>query len=123
MNPQALIVDDEPDILDLLSMTLSGMSIDCVTAESIAEAERLLAQQSFDLCFTDMRLPDGDGLELVKKIQISHPELPIAVITAYGNMDLAVTALKSGAFDFVSKPLKLQVLRELVDAALKCLFR
>ena len=66
-----------------------------------------------------MRLPDGDGLELVKQIQISHPELPIAVITAYGNMDLAVTALKSGAFDFVSKPLKLQVLRELVDAALK----
>tara|TARA_R110000787_G_scaffold117866_1_gene228559 strand:+ start:934 stop:2289 length:1356 start_codon:yes stop_codon:yes gene_type:complete len=119
MNPQALIVDDEPDILDLLSMTLSGMSIDCVTAESIAEAERLLAQQSFDLCFTDMRLPDGDGLELVKKIQVSYPELPIAVITAYGNMDLAVSALKSGAFDFVSKPLKLQVLRELVDAALK----
>ena len=75
MNPQALIVDDEPDILDLLSMTLSGMSIDCVTAESIAEAERLLAQQSFDLCFTDMRLPDGDGLELVKKIQVSYPEL------------------------------------------------
>ncbi|ODN66511.1 sigma-54-dependent transcriptional regulator [Methylophaga muralis] len=119
MNPQALIVDDEPDILDLLSMTLSGMSIDCVTAESIAEAERLLSQQSFDLCFTDMRLPDGDGLQLVKSIQATHPELPIAVITAYGNMDLAVTALKSGAFDFVSKPLKLRVLRELVEAALK----
>jgi len=119
MNPQALIVDDEPDILDLLSMTLSGMSIDCVSAETIAEAERLLSQQSFDLCFTDMRLPDGDGLQLVKKIQESHPDLPVAVITAYGNMDLAVTALKSGAFDFVSKPLKLQVLRELVEAALK----
>jgi len=119
MNPQALIVDDEPDILDLLSMTLSGMSIDCVTAESIAEAERLLSQQSFDLCFTDMRLPDGDGLQLVKSIQATHPELPVAVITAYGNMDLAVTALKSGAFDFVSKPLKLRVLRELVEAALK----
>lgn len=119
MNPQALIVDDEPDILDLLSMTLSGMSIDCVTAETIAEAERLLSQQSFDLCFTDMRLPDGDGVQLVKKIQATHPELPVAVITAYGNMDLAVSALKSGAFDFVSKPLKLRVLRELVEAALK----
>lgn len=119
MNPQALIVDDEPDILDLLSMTLSGMSIDCVTAESIAEAERILSQQSFDLCFTDMRLPDGDGLTLVKKIQSSYPDIPVAVITAHGNMDLAVSALKSGAFDFVSKPLKLRVLRELVEAALK----
>ena len=68
MNPQALIVDDEPDILDLLSMTLSGMSIDCVTAESIAEAERLLAQQSFDLCFTDMRLPDGDEARGVRQV-------------------------------------------------------
>lgn len=119
MKPQALIVDDEPDILDLLSMTLSGMSIDCVTAGSIAEAQGLLSQQSFDMCFTDMRLADGDGLELVKTIQANHPQLPIAVITAYGNMDLAVSALKAGAFDFVSKPLKLRVLRELVEAALK----
>lgn len=119
MNPQALIVDDEPDILELLSMTLSNMSIDCMTAETVVEAKRLLAQQPFDLCFTDMRLPDGSGLDLVKHIQNSHPKLPVAVVTAYGNMDLAVTALKSGAFDFVSKPVKLRVLRELVTAALK----
>jgi|SRR5690554_1663703 len=119
MNPQALIVDDELDILELLSMTLSGMSIDCVTAENIAEAKRLLAQQPFDLCFTDMRLPDGNGLDLVKYIQNHYPELPVAVLTAYGNMDLAITALKSGAFDFVSKPVKLRVLRELVETALK----
>lgn len=119
MNPQALIVDDEPDILELLSMTLSNMSIDCMTAETVAEAKRLLAQQPFDLCFTDMRLPDGSGLELVKHIQNYCPQLPVAVVTAYGNMDLAVTALKSGAFDFVSKPVRLHVLRELVTAALK----
>lgn len=119
MNPQALIVDDEPDILELLSMTLSNMSIDCMTAQTVVEAKRLLAQQPFDLCFTDMRLPDGSGLDLVKYIQNSHPQLPVAVVTAYGNMDLAVMALKSGAFDFVSKPVKLRVLRELVTAALK----
>lgn len=119
MNPQALIVDDEPDILELLSMTLAGMSVDCVTAETLAQAEQALQQQQFDLCFTDMRLPDGNGLEFVKKLQQLFPELPVAVITAHGNMDLAVQALKTGAFDFVSKPLKLRVLRELITSALK----
>jgi len=119
MNPQALIIDDEPDILELLTMTLAGMSIDCVTAESLEQAEQALQQQKFDLCFTDMRLPDGSGLELVKTIQARYPELPVAVITAHGNVDLAVEALKSGAFDFVSKPLKLRILRDLVAAALK----
>ena len=119
MNPQALIVDDEADILELLSMTLAAMDIDCVTAENIAQAKQALQQQSFDLCFTDMRLPDGNGIDLVTWLQQKKPELPVAVITAHGSMDLAVQALKAGAFDFVSKPVKLRVLRELVAAALK----
>ena len=119
MNPQALVIDDEPDILELVTMTLSGMDIDCVTAENVAQAEQALRQQSFDLCLTDMRLPDGNGLDLVKNIQQTNPDLPVAVITAHGNMDLAVQALKLGAFDFVSKPVKLRVLRELVGTALK----
>lgn len=119
MNPQALIVDDEPDILELLSMTLSGMSIDCVAAENLSQAHQALKQQQFDLCFTDMRLPDGNGLDFVKSLQQNFPDLPVAVITAHGNVDLAVQALKSGAFDFVSKPLKLRVLRDLVTAAIK----
>ncbi len=119
MNRQALVIDDEPDILELLTMTLSGMSIDCVTAENLAQAHQALKQQKFDLCFTDMRLPDGNGLDFVKAIQKQCPELPVAVITAHGNVDHAVEALKSGAFDFVSKPLKLRMLRDLVEAALK----
>jgi len=119
VNPQALIVDDEPDILELLTMTLSGMSIDCVQAESLAQARQALKQQAFDLCLTDMRLPDGNGLDFVEALQRQFPDLPVAVITAHGNMDLAVQALKLGAFDFVSKPLKLRVLRELVATALK----
>jgi len=119
MNRQALVIDDEPDILELLTMTLTDMSIDCVTAENLAQAHQALQQQKFDLCFTDMRLPDGNGLDFVKAIQKQCPELPVAVITAHGNVDLAVEALKSGAFDFVSKPLKLRMLRDLVSAALK----
>jgi two-component system response regulator PilR (NtrC family) len=119
MNPQALIVDDEPDILELLTMTLSGMSIDCVPAENLAQAKQALKQQAFDLCLTDMRLPDGNGLDFVEALQRQYPDLPVAVITAHGNMDLAVQALKLGAFDFVSKPLKLRVLRDLVTTVLK----
>jgi two-component system response regulator PilR (NtrC family) len=119
MNPQALVIDDEPDILELVTMTLSGMDIDCVGVENIAQAEQALRQQAFDLCLTDMRLPDGNGLDLVKNIQQNNPDLPVAVITAHGNMDLAVQALKLGAFDFVSKPVKLRVLRELIGTALK----
>lgn len=118
MNPRALIIDDEPDILELLDMTLSAMSIDCITAENIAQAEQALKQDTFDLCLTDMRLPDGSGLDFVKMLQQEKPELPVAVITAHGNMDLAIQALKLGAFDFVSKPLKVRVLRDLVTTAL-----
>ncbi|MTI64652.1 sigma-54 dependent transcriptional regulator [Methylophaga sp.] len=116
---QALVIDDEPDILELLTMTLSGMSIDCVTAENLAQAHEALKRHKFDLCFTDMRLPDGNGLDFVKTLQKHWPELPVAVITAHGNVDHAVEALKSGAFDFVSKPLKLRMLRDLVESALK----
>lgn len=119
MNPQALVIDDEPDILELLTMTLESMSVDCVTAENIAQAKQALSQQAFDFCLTDMRLPDGNGLEFVKELQRTKPDLPVAVISAHGNMDLAIQALKSGAFDFISKPVKLRVLRELVTSALK----
>jgi two-component system response regulator PilR (NtrC family) len=119
MNPQALVIDDEPDILELLTMTLESMSVDCVTAENIAQAEQALSQQNFDFCLTDMRLPDGNGLDFVKTLQANKPDLPIAVISAHGNMDLAVQALKLGAFDFISKPVKLRVLRDLVETALK----
>ncbi len=119
MNPQALIIVDEPDILELLKMTLRGLSVDCITAETIEQAEQALKQQDFDFCLTDMRLPDGDGLDFVKALQKTKPDLPVAVITAHGNMDLAVQALKLGAFDFVSKPVKLRVLRDLVSTAVK----
>ena len=117
--PQALIVDDEPDIRELLELTLGRMNIDTRSAANLADARKLLQECRFDLCLTDMRLPDGDGLELVEAIQQQHPDLPVAVITAHGNMETAVQALKLGAFDFVSKPVDLQVLRNLVNGALK----
>ena len=117
--PLALIVDDEPDIRELLELTLGRMNVDTRAAASLADAQRLLGEASFDLCLTDMRLPDGDGLQLVETIQQCYPDLPVAVITAHGNMETAVQALKAGAFDFVSKPVDLQVLRNLVNGALK----
>lgn len=116
---QALIVDDELDILELINLTLSRMNIKCVTATTVVDAKKLLQKQAFHFCLTDMRLPDGDGLEIVDYIQKLIPNMPVAVITAYGNMELAVAALKAGAFDFVSKPVNLRVLRDLVNAALK----
>ncbi|MFZ0467938.1 MAG: response regulator, partial [Thiogranum sp.] len=117
--PQALIVDDEPDIRELLELTLGRMNIDTRSAANLADARRLLGESRFDLCLTDMRLPDGDGLELVEAIQQQYPDLPVAVITAHGKMETAVQALKLGAFDFVSKPVDLQILRNLVNGALK----
>lgn len=119
MRPQALIIDDEPDILDLLLMTLETMGVDCRTAENIEQAHTALQEQVFDICLTDMRLPDGDGIDLLKTMQRDYPHTPVAMITAHGNMELAVEALKAGAFDFVSKPLKLKVLRDLVDTAIR----
>lgn len=117
--PHALIVDDEPDIRELLELTLGRMNIETQSAANLAEARRLLGECHFDLCLTDMRLPDGDGLSLVENIQSDHPDLPVAVITAHGNMETAIQALKLGAFDFVAKPVDLQILRNLVNGALK----
>ena len=114
-----LIVDDEPDIRELLEITLGRMKLVTTSAATVGEAKALLREGCFDLCLTDMRLPDGDGIELVAHIQRRHPDLPVAVITAYGSMDTAVAALKAGAFDFVSKPVDLAMLRNLVNSALR----
>lgn len=115
----ALIVDDEPDILELLSITLMRMGIDTQQAHNLSTAHELLKSQSFDLCLTDMHLPDGNGLDLVKHIQQQHPNTPVAVITAFGSIETAIEALKLGAFDFVSKPVELSRLRDMVQQALK----
>jgi two-component system response regulator PilR (NtrC family) len=117
--PAVLVVDDEPDLCELLSITLQRMDLQPQTAGNIASAQRLLKAARFDLCLTDMQLPDGDGLDLVKWIQQYSPNVPVAVITAHGNMETAVRALKLGAFDFVSKPLDLGDLRKLVASAIK----
>jgi two-component system response regulator PilR (NtrC family) len=117
--PRALVVDDEPDIRDLLSMTLQRMQVDVETASDRATAVRRLGSERFDLVLTDMRLPDGDGLDIVQWIQQQRPGVPVAVITAHGNVETAVRALKLGAFDFISKPLDLVVLRKMIQATLK----
>ena len=117
--PAVLVVDDEPDICELLSITLQRMELNPRTANSVAAAQRLLKTEQFELCLTDMQLPDGDGLDLVKWIQQYSPSVPVAVITAHGNMETAVRALKIGAFDFVSKPLDLAGLRKLVATAIR----
>jgi two-component system response regulator PilR (NtrC family) len=119
MNKRALIVDDEPDIRELLEITLGRMNIETMAAADLASARDLLASSEFDLCLTDMHLPDGNGLDLVNHIADARPGLPVAVITAFGSMDTAITALKAGAFDFVQKPVDLEQLRSLVDTALK----
>jgi two-component system response regulator PilR (NtrC family) len=118
-NTLALIVDDEPDIRELLEITLSRMDIQTCCAENIAQAKALLKQKTFDLCLTDMKLPDGNGLELVDFMQAQPSPVPVAVITAHGNMESAILAMKKGAFDFVSKPVDLAALRLLVNNALK----
>ncbi len=117
--PLALIVDDEPDICELLEITLMRMGIDTRSALTLGDARELLTQNTFDLCLSDMRLPDGNGIELVRHINETYPQTPVAMITAHGNMESAVEALKAGAFDFVSKPVDLEVLRKLVEKALK----
>ncbi|MFS8063398.1 MAG: sigma-54-dependent transcriptional regulator [Luteimonas sp.] len=114
----ALIVDDEHDIRELLVLTLGRMGLRTDTAANLAAARAQLAQNRYDLCLTDMRLPDGSGIDLVAEISAHHPNTPTAVITAFGNVEAAVDALKAGAFDFVSKPVDLAVLRGLVQRAL-----
>ena len=117
--PQALVVDDEPDICELLTMTLGRMNIHAEAAADLTTARALLGKRKFDICLTDMRLPDGDGLELVEWIQTNATDMPVAVITAHGNVETAVQALKLGAFDFISKPLDLSHLRNIVENALR----
>ncbi|MCL1861269.1 MAG: sigma-54 dependent transcriptional regulator [Proteobacteria bacterium] len=114
-----LIVDDEEDIRELLELSLLRMGLGADSAGSLAEARELLESAQYRLCLTDMRLPDGDGLSLVEHIQHHRPNLPVAVITAFGSIETAIRALKLGAFDFVTKPIELQVLRGLVHHALK----
>ena len=118
-SPTVLVVDDEPDLIELVSLTLNRMNLQTQSAGDIASARQLLQSGRFDLCLTDMRLPDGDGLDLVAWIQENQPSLPVAVITAHGSVEVAVRALKLGAFDFVSKPLDLGVMRKLVASALR----
>ncbi len=115
----ALIVDDEPDILELLEITLERMEVASSRASNLKQAYELAQSGKFDLCLTDMRLPDGNGIELIRFMQQHYPNVPVAMITAHGNMDSAIEALKAGAFDFVSKPVDLQMLRNLVNTALR----
>ena len=119
MTGSVLIVDDEPDIRELLEITLGRMSLITESASNLSSANEILQRKKFSLCLTDMKLPDGDGLDLVEHIQRNHSHMPVAVITAHGNTETAIRALKAGAFDFVSKPVDLQKLRDLVNSALK----
>jgi two-component system response regulator PilR (NtrC family) len=119
MKTLALIIDDEPDIRELLEITLERMDIECRSADCVKAALSLLKKETFQLCLTDMHLPDGSGLEIVQTIQKLYPQTPVAVITAYGSMEMAVTSLKAGAFDFVSKPVELSRLRDLIRNAVK----
>jgi two-component system response regulator PilR (NtrC family) len=114
-----LVIDDERDIRELLTITLGRMELDVDAVGSVNEARSALANRRYDLCFTDMRLPDGSGQEIIELISANHPDMPVAMITAYGNVDAAVNALKAGAFDFVSKPVDIHLLRRLVRTALK----
>lgn len=118
-NKRALIIDDEPDIRELLEITLGRMQITTDAAASVAQAKHFLGQQHYDLCLTDMRLPDGSGQELVEYIQQHLPQLPVAVITAHGSLDTAIESMKAGAFDFISKPVDLGTLRRLVNTAIE----
>jgi two-component system, NtrC family, response regulator PilR len=115
---QVLVVDDEPDIRELLERTLIKMGLGVASVGTVSEAKEKLKDERFDLCLTDMRLPDGEGLELVRHIAALGADLPVAVITAYGSADNAVAALKAGAFDYVSKPVGLEQLRALIKSAL-----
>jgi two-component system, NtrC family, response regulator PilR len=117
--PKVLVIDDEPDLLELLELTLSRMGLDTVRAESVAQAIGLLDREPFDLCLTDWRLPDGEGLRVVEHINQKGLDVPVAVITAFGSAENAVAALKAGAFDYLAKPVALEQLRALVKQALK----
>ena len=117
--PVALVVDDEPDICELLSMTLETMGIATISAANLTEARTALDRHRFDVCLTDMRMPDGDGLQLLEWIRLHRPTLPVALITAHGSVETAVQALKLGAFDFVTKPVDVTSLRQIISAAIR----
>jgi len=116
---QVLVVDDEADIRELLAMTLTRMGVESHCAGSTGEALTLLAANNYDLCLTDMRLPDGDGLAVLDYVAKNQPHMPVAVITAHGSTENAVAALKAGAFDYLAKPVSLEQLRALIRSALK----
>ncbi len=118
-SPRVLVVDDEADLRELLDLTIAGMGLDVDCAADLAQARELLASNSYALCLTDMRLPDGEGLELVELISRDFPATPVAVITAYGSAENAVAALKAGAFDYLGKPVALEALRSLVRSAIQ----
>lgn len=117
--PTCLVVDDESDLSELIVFTLQRMGVNAESADNLDDAKFMLRQRNYDLCLTDMRLPDGNGLDLVKHVGQNHTGLPIAVITAFGSAENAVSALKTGAFDYITKPISLQQLRALVNSALK----
>lgn len=118
-NSHVLVIDDEADIRELLGLTLARMGLEAHCAANTSEAYELLAKNTYNLCLTDMRLPDGDGLAVVDYVSKHHPDLPVAVITAHGSTENAVAALKAGAFDYLAKPVSLNQLRTLVRSALK----
>jgi two-component system response regulator PilR (NtrC family) len=118
MSKRVLIVDDERDILELLELALLRMGLESFSAGSVKEAIEQLGKRHYDLCLTDMRMPDGEGLEIVDHVAKHHPSLPVAVITAHGSLDNAISALKMGAFDYLAKPVSLEQLRALVKSAL-----
>lgn len=120
-SPCCLLVDDEPGLLETISLMLERMrpKLTCLTAENLREAKTLLETRAPDLCLTDMRLPDGNGLELIEYIQKKHPQVPVAMITAYSSVESAINALKAGAFDYIPKPVTQENLRNVVNAALR----
>jgi len=119
MSQSVLIVDDEPDIRELLDITLSRMGLETHSASTLGEAIEMVGRVSPDLCLTDMRLPDGNGISLVEHLQREFSHIPVAMITAHGSVETAISALKAGAFDFISKPIELDTLRKLVSSALQ----
>lgn len=118
-----LVIDDEQDILDLLKIALTREGLDCVTAANIGQARQILEKQTIDICLTDLRLPDGNGIEFIKQLQQSHPDIPTAVFSGYGSMEIAIEALKAGAFDFISKPFDANTIRNAIHMAMKLIDR
>jgi len=117
--PTALIIDDEQDLLSLLSITLRRMGVESAKAGNVAEAKAQLDRKSFDLCLTDLRLPDGSGMDIVKYIQENYSDTPVAVITAFGDPKTAVEALKLGAFDYIAKPIEVEQLKSIIESSIR----